>query len=277
MKKIFFILSLSLMMSSFQAQTMRIGLTGGVNITSLMCSNLSNMGDNLHSVTTFSPTIGGSCLFKTSPELGWSLGLMYSAQNQKYSGTQAATTFPYTSSAETFNSETKISYIDVPILFRYYTPIAVYVELGPQVSMLVGGSEDRSWSPASAVYPNQKGVDFKTDFNGFNCEAILGLGYTRRLMNLVYLDIGLRAGYGLIDVTNQELKSDWQNSTAGYVQHSVTSTVANFDKFDFASGNSSFKYSSTNRFYVGMLVTICFMMDNPLATDTNGSRSGAGF
>ena len=273
MKKIFFVVLLSLMMSSIQAQTMRIGLTGGVNLTSLMCSNLSAMSPNLNSTTTFSPSIGASCLFKTAPELGLYLGLIYSAQNQKYKGTQTA---PYAGS-ETFNSETKISYIDVPILFRYYTPVAVFFELGPQISFITGASEDRNWSPSYVYNPNQKGADFSSDFNGFNCEAVVGLGYTRRLMNLIYLDIGFRAGYGLIDVTNQELKNDWSSSTAGYVQHSVTSTVANFSKFDFTSGNSSFNYSSTNRFYVGLMITICFTMDNPLSPDTNGTRSGGGF
>ncbi|MEO8532920.1 MAG: porin family protein [Flavobacterium sp.] len=94
----------------------------------------------------------------------------------------------------------ELSYVSVPVLFKYTSPIGIYAEAGPQIGILV--SED------------VKGIDSADKFaekidGGFTA----GIGYQFRNG----FGIGARYYFGLTDVSKSKtatVKTDFQNNSA---------------------------------------------------------------
>src|SRR5687768_17252799 len=108
---------------SAQAQSFRLGVSGGVNSTWLMNKNVFDANDGLDIATTLGGRIGLDAIYSFSEKVGISVGFKFlSGHNQKYSGDEG-----YLNG----ESKTKLRYFDVPVLFRLTSSGGTYFELGP--------------------------------------------------------------------------------------------------------------------------------------------------
>lgn len=91
---------------------------------------------------------------------------------------------------------TKLDYINVPVLLKYYVIGTLNVYAGPQVGLLVSakGSEINKLGPSLA---NQK-TDIKQYFKGTDFSLVYGLGFDLNSG----VSFGIRYAYGISDVNN---------------------------------------------------------------------------
>ncbi|MBK7964408.1 MAG: PorT family protein [Bacteroidetes bacterium] len=152
----------------------------------------------------------------------------------------------------TFTNEIKLSYIDIPILFRVSSPKGPFFEIGPQVSLLMGAKETFEFEKSSTS--NYSDKDVKDDFAGFGVAGVLGFGIDIKLTDMINLTTGLRFGYMFTDATTeysqQELDVlDDLNALSGV---STASHLNTENKLD---------YQKSNRAFGGLQIGIQFMLD----------------
>lgn len=101
---------------------MRFGVKAGVNFATLA-------GDvaNTSSLTGFH--VGGLAEFKLSEQFSVQPEVLFSMQGTKYEFAGE-------------ESETKLSYVNIPIMAKYYIIEGLSIEAGPQVGFLLSADED---------------------------------------------------------------------------------------------------------------------------------------
>ena len=186
MKKIVVIAVLLTCFTAVQAQEgVRLGVKGSFFSTWLFNKNVSDQNASLDYASTFSTTFGAQAVFMFAETYGMTAELVYASHHQKYDG--------YIGNEDAaFTNEIKLSYIDIPVLFRVASPKGPYFEIGPQFSLLTGAKETFDFEPTDiGDYSNK---DFKDDFAGFGVAGVLGFGIDIKLSDMVYLTTGLRFG-----------------------------------------------------------------------------------
>ena len=148
------------------AQEIKFGAKGGLNFASVSGDNT----EGIDVVTSFNfgvlSEIPVSDKFSVQPEL------MYSGQG--YS----------------FNDDTvALSYLNIPLMGKYYLTKGLSVEAGPQIGFLLSAKNDKT--------------DVKDSFNTFDFGVNFGLGY--KLDN--GLNFGARYNLGLTDINNLDNSS----------------------------------------------------------------------
>jgi hypothetical protein len=145
------------------AQKIKFGVKGGLNFASVS-------GDNTESidvVTSFN--FGVLSEIQISEKFSFQPELMYSGQG--YS----------------FNDDTiALSYLNVPLMGKYYLTKGLSLEAGPQIGFLLAAKNEKT--------------DVKDSFNTFDFGVNFGLGY--KLNN--GLNFGARYNLGLTDINNLE-------------------------------------------------------------------------
>ncbi|WP_456312054.1 porin family protein [Pseudomonas shirazensis] len=167
MKKILLVAVITVLgFATVNAQGIKFGAKGGLNFASVSGDNT----ENTDVVTSFNfgvvSEIPISDTFSFQPEL------MYSGQGYSFNDNTIA-----------------LSYLNIPLMGKYYVTKGFSVEAGPQVGFLLAAKNEKT--------------DVKDLFNTFDFGVNFGLGY--KLDN--GLNFGARYNLGLSDINNVENSS----------------------------------------------------------------------
>lgn len=246
MKKILAIAVIMASLSSAQAQEgIRLGAKGSFFSTWLFNKNVSDQNASLDYVSTFSPTFGVQAIFMFKETYGMSAEIIYASHKQKYDGYVG-------NENNTFTNEIKLSYIDIPILFRVSSEKGPFFEIGPQVSLLTGAKETFELANSSAF--NYSDKDVKDDFAGFGVAGILGFGIDIKLTDMINLTTGLRFGYMFTDATTEYTEAEASDLSDKDLLSLVSSASHTNDK-------NKFEYQKSSRAFGGLQLGIQFMLD----------------
>jgi outer membrane protein W len=243
MKKIFSAALLLLTVSAVSAQDFRIGAKGTFNSTWLFNNNISDQGNIVDYASTFGASFGLTTMLYFTENVGVSLDLLYASNNQNLEGD-----FGQGASYET---TTRAKYLDIPVLLRISSSGGPYVEIGPQVSLLMGAAEDFTFSPALPT--DYKDRDVKDYFNSIGLAAMLGFGVDIEASDNWFVNIGLRFGYGITDATVKRSENELDNISDN--QRSWFGDLAHVD----AEGD--YNYHKTNRAFGGFTLGVIYKLD----------------
>ena len=162
MKKILLLAVVTVLgFTNVNAQEIKFGAKGGLNFASISGDNTKD----IKTVTSFN--FGVLSEIPISEKFSFQPELMYSGQGFS------------------FNDDTiALSYLNIPLMGKYYLTKGLSVEAGPQIGFLFSAKNDKT--------------DIKDSFNTFDFGANFGLGY--KLDN--GLNFGVRYNLGLTDINN---------------------------------------------------------------------------
>jgi len=170
MKKILLVTALAVFgFSNVNAQEIKFGVKGGLNFANLKGDNTSN----LEPVTAFN--FGVMSEISITDKFSFQPELMYSGQGFSFKNDK---------------NPVALSYINLPLIGKYYVTKGLSLEAGPQIGYLVGADYD--------------GVNVKDDYKKLDFGANVGLGY--KLDNGI--NFGVRYNLGLSNINDVQGDSD---------------------------------------------------------------------
>ncbi len=179
MKKIFLLIVVAVFSYiNVQSQELRLGVKGGVNFASIGAADNANFDPRV----TFH--IGGLVEIPLAGKFAIQPELLYSSQGAK----QGYYNIIFDSNIK---SITKLDYINVPIMGKYYIIKSLSVELGPQVGFLIS---------AKNIYKDhdESGVTNEKDFYN-TIDFSVGIGASYRLDNGVFFSLRFNKGISNIN------------------------------------------------------------------------------
>ena len=195
------------------------GAKAGVNLASISDID-EGTGESIKGRTSFH--VGGLAQYSFNEKLAIQVEVLYSEVGNKY---EYSDSYNYDGPLRagggnySYNEEviTKLSYISMPILAKYFIITGLSVEAGPQFSQLISAKQD--WEETSSDdfgSETDSGSDDIKDFmNGFDIGGAIGASYE--------LDLGLffsaRYVFGLTeiyDVGSLKNKNNVFQLSAGY-------------------------------------------------------------
>ena len=185
MKKMIIVLAFLASNVAAQAQELRAGVKGAFNSTWLFNKEVSDAGDELDYASTFGSQFGVYGSYAFNEAMGVSLELLLGQVNQKYTGVIGGISY---------DAQRKLSFIDIPVLFRFTSEKGPYLEVGPQFSILSSAKSE----PTSGLSTSQE----KDQYNSSNFSGILGFGIDIEASEKIDIIAGLRFGYGFSDMTD---------------------------------------------------------------------------
>ena len=260
MKKLLLMVLSVAVIQSVRAQDFRMGAKGAFNSTWLFNSNISDKGDIIDYRATFGANFGLQFLLYFTENVGVSMDLLYASNEQRIEGFSENPVLVW-------YAEEQLKYLDVPILFHLSSEGGPYVEIGPQVGFLIGAKELLRWNNQQHPIPVETTSDYKDDFSTISLAAVLGFGYDIEVSDNWFVNVGLRFGFGLSDVTKEIAQPDIADpddvSTASYYAnkgfynyaHSKLAGHANW------SALNTHEYHATNRAFGGMQVGLIYKFD----------------
>jgi len=220
---------------SFGQKNFSLGVKGGIDIPDLTAGK--GAGSNPVSEgwsSRLGPYFGAVGIYNITHKFGIQVELNYSSQGGKKDGKQAIPTADFTSNPPegtpqyvyaNLNSETKLNYIELPIMARLALPIGAgfhfFVHAGPYFGYLV--SAKTVVKGASAIYADEAETmqlapqfsidqtqDVKDDIKKFNMGVQGGIGLLAKApLGSIMLTVG--GNYGFIPI--QKDKANGQNNT----------------------------------------------------------------
>lgn len=164
MKKILALAVLTVLgFTNVNAQKIKFGAKGGLNFASISGNN--SKGSDV--VTSFN--FGVLSEIALSEKFSFQPELMYSGQGYSFN-----------------NNTIALSYLNIPLMGKYYLTKGLSLEAGPQIGFLFSAKNDKT--------------DVKNSFKTFDFGVNFGLGY--KLDN--GLNFGARYNLGLSDINNLE-------------------------------------------------------------------------
>ena len=251
MKKALLTIAVVMAALSMQAQSVRVGLTGGVNSTWLMNKNVFDYDDGLDVAATFGGRFGIEGIYSFSEKVGIGIGFNFLSRNtQKYTGDDEGHDLFVLDGDLT----TKMNYFDIPVTLRLTSAGGTYFEIGPQFGFLTKAEE--SYENNSDSELDYDDVDIKNSFESTNIGLILGFGVDIDVTENIYITTGIRLGYGFTDVTKEyEDEADFLSDNPEYLTNEaayLTTLAANFD--DELDQN----YEKTSRVFGGLNLGISY-------------------
>lgn len=180
MKKVILTIIAVLGFAFANAQDVKFGIKGGINL-----STLTGDVEDFSSKVGFQ--LGGFAEFKVSDKFFIQPELLYSAQGAKYKETES-----YYSYKEKMN----ISYLNIPVVAKYYVVDKFSVEAGPQIGFLLGAKS--KWEETYAGQKNSGDEDMKDSFKTVDFSLNVGAGYdfTENIA------AGIRYNFGLSNISD---------------------------------------------------------------------------
>jgi hypothetical protein len=170
MKKLFLATTLAVFgFANVNAQDIKFGVKGGLNFANISGDNSSAF----EPVTAFN--LGFMSEISITDKFSFQPELMYSGQGFSFKND---------------SDPVALSYINLPLMGKYYVMKGLSIEAGPQVGYLVGADYD--------------GTDVKDNFKKLDFGANIGIGY--KLEN--GLNFGARYNLGLSNINNVDGISD---------------------------------------------------------------------
>ncbi|MCX7550447.1 porin family protein [Xanthomarina sp. F2636L] len=207
MKKVLLIAAVAVFgLSNVNAQEVSFGPKAGVNFATLT----GDVEDNDLKVGFH---IGGALELMFTEKMGLQAELLYSLQGTKdsYSSTETIGGVTYTEEEET---KLNLSYINIPVSFKYYVTNGFSVEAGPQVGILASAKADYEYTERvqgggfDETYSESGDEDVKDMISSIDFGLNFGLGY--KLDN--GLNFSARYNLGLTNVLDVDGVDDkWNN------------------------------------------------------------------
>ena len=167
MKKILVLAVLTVLgFTNVNAQEIKFGAKGGLNFASISGDNTKG----IDLVTAFN--FGVLSEIPISDKFSFQPELMYSGQGYSFK-----------------NNTIALSYLNIPLMGKYYLTKGLSLEAGPQIGFLLSAKNEKT--------------DVKDSFNTFDFGVNFGLGY--KLDN--GLNFGVRYNLGLTDINNLDNSS----------------------------------------------------------------------
>ena len=181
MKKSLFLTAIVLFGFTYvSAQEVNLGAKAGVNFATITGDDV----DSFSSRTAFH--VGLVAEFVVSDAFSFQPEVLYSAQGADWS-------------EDSFEGTTKVDYLNVPLMAKYYVAEGFSLELGPQIGFLLSAKDVEDGEPDFDLKDYVKGIDF-----GVN----VGVGYKMESG----LNFGARYNLGLSDANDTEVDSKIKNS-----------------------------------------------------------------
>lgn len=197
MKKLIFIAAISVMaVSATQAQEVRLGAKAGVNFANIGGDNTNGLdgltGFHLGALVEIPVTER----FAVQPEI------LYSAQGAKREITESFASVSFKATGKT-----KLDYINVPIMAKFYLIDGLAIEAGPQVGFLVKANTESKLdlngidpTIAQLIEDNFESGDIDISDRTKSIDFGVALGTSYRLNNGVFF--GARYILGLSDIND---------------------------------------------------------------------------
>jgi hypothetical protein len=186
MKKVINILAFVLLgFISVQVQSqkkthdVKYGVKGGLNI-----SNIATSGDGSPSTTSYvNFHIGAFAEIKLNPKVSFQPEMLYSLQGAKFDQVVVVNGASYNT-----NDTFKFTYLNIPLMFKYYPNSKFFLESGPQVGFLTEARLEVN-IPGVGSGENDVKSSFKTVDFGLN----LGLGYnfSKKVVGNIRYNLGI--------------------------------------------------------------------------------------
>ncbi len=222
------------------AQSLDLGLRGGMASTWLMNSNVFNAGSDQDVAMSWSPSFGFHSEFNFLGGTGIEFEVLYSPYSQKYKGTfqdvgglyedesnLSLTSLPnvYYQKNESYTATTKLDLIKLPLLFHYEAKGGFSIEVGPEYCSLSSATYSASCSGQPIGQPSSVSYSTTSSFGSSSLNAVLGFGWNVKLVSSgkLYLLTDLRFEYGLSDIKGTDgLGEDLNNTSTNpvYADHS---------------------------------------------------------
>lgn len=186
MKKIVIAFIALLGFTTLQAQDVKYGVKGGMNI-----ANLNISGDTSPSMSSIvNLHVGAFAEFKINTKMAFQPELIYSVQGAKYSQV-----VEFDGNFYDTDNTLKFSYLNVPLMFKYYPESKFYLEAGPQLGLLSSAKVK-----VDVVGFGSGSDDVKEFFKTVDFGMNIGLGYN--FSKKVFANA--RYNFGLTNVADTE-------------------------------------------------------------------------
>lgn len=152
-KSIIVIVSFFLLSVSTNAQSIAIGLKGGLNFANL---NVSSAGDAYNNRTGYH--FGAFTLIKLS-KIGIQPEILFSKQGSTFS-----------LNGQNFNQN--FDYVNIPVILKLYTVAGLNLQVGPQIGFLAGGTAETLDAQSNKISANASDFIKSSDIS-----VALGLGW----------------------------------------------------------------------------------------------------
>ncbi|MGO4772300.1 porin family protein [Flavobacterium sp. W22_SRS_FK3] len=176
MKKITLSIIAVLAFGFTNAQGVKFGVKAGVNF-----ANVGGDAEDTKTLVGFQ--VGGFAEIKLTEKFAIQPELLYSAQGAKNEDSFGGETYKY---------DTKLDYLNVPVMAKYFITEAFSVEAGPQIGFLLSAKED--------------GEDFKDYAKSIDFGLNFGAGYDFT----ENLSAGVRYNLGLSNINDGEGSDDYK-------------------------------------------------------------------
>lgn len=169
------------------AQDVKYGVKGGVNI-----SNFSGDTDGTDLKSRVGFNIGGFVEIKFSEKFALQPEILYSTQGTKFKNVGAEVGGSFYTGDINFN----LAYINIPVMFKYYGTKKFSIEAGPQIGFLTSAKSKTKLDGFNRT--NQ--IDVKDIFESIDFGLNLGAGYdfTENIF------VGARYNFGLANIAKTE-------------------------------------------------------------------------
>jgi hypothetical protein len=125
---------------------------------------------------------------------GVNLDILYATYSQKVTGLDSGFV----------DQATKLTYLDIPVLFRITPEFGPYFEAGGQFSYLLDAHGDYANRRINQVVP--LAGDIKDKMNKINLSAVIGAGVDIDISDYISIMFGFRVAYGFTDITSPQKK-----------------------------------------------------------------------
>jgi len=176
------------------AQGVKFGAKVALNI-----ANLTGDIENPSSLTGFQ--IGGFAEFKLSEKFAFQPELMYSTQGTRKSYSGVIDNYNFSG-----ENKTKLSYLNLPLMLKYYFVPKFNIEFGPQIGLLLSAKNVIDYDDVmdGTAYSGSTKIDIKDQITTVDFGLNFGAGYdfTEKI------SAGLRYNLGLSTIYDYEIASD---------------------------------------------------------------------
>ncbi|MHC0445362.1 porin family protein [Flavobacterium sp. 3-218] len=191
-----------------QDQKVKLGIKAGLNMANLSVDESElNSSDKTGFTAGLMVEIPLAKKFSVQPEL------LYSQQGSKFSYSDAEV------SNSNFKSTIKLSYLNIPVMLKYYVTKGLSVQAGPQIGILLKSNNE--YQDNFLGYDNKESMNLKEYSSGIDTSVNFGLGYQFR--DKFYADARYNLSYSNVfkesDVSyfiNSDMKNRVFQITIGY-------------------------------------------------------------